>query len=205
MPAGMWKIFRKSFRKALVTDLGYDSENASEIMKKACSRYKEIIEKLPEFEKEDRFKPNIVSCAMFSAFLMKMSRKPSVEKATEFYCKSMMTGAMKLFCRISGKNKFTENDIESMQETAALKAADRNPYSWNMEFLPYEDGSGYEARFTHCGICTLMRKLRLSEYIPAMCHFDYTMSNAGGVTDFVREYTLASGGPYCDCGYKKKA
>ena len=38
----------------------------------------------------------------------------------------------------------------------------------------------------------------------AMCHLDYTMSEAGGVTDFVREYTLASGGPYCDCGYKKK-
>ena len=30
------------------------------------------------------------------------------------------------------------------------------------------------------------------------------MSEAGGVTDFVRQYTLASGGPYCGCGYKKK-
>ncbi len=39
---------------------------------------------------------------------------------------------------------------------------------------------------------------------PAMCHLDYTMSEAGGVTNFVRQYTLASGGPYCDCGYKKK-
>ena len=26
----------------------------------------------------------------------------------------------------------------------------------------------------------------------------------GGATDFVRQYTLASGGPYCDCGYKLK-
>ena len=32
-----------------------------------------------------------------------------------------------------------------------------------------------------------------------------TMSELGGASDFVREYTLASGGPYCDCGYKKKA
>ena len=24
------------------------------------------------------------------------------------------------------------------------------------------------------------------------------------VTNFVRRYTLASGGPYCDCGYQKK-
>ncbi|MBR2255758.1 MAG: hypothetical protein IJ899_00135 [Blautia sp.] len=31
------------------------------------------------------------------------------------------------------------------------------------------------------------------------------MSEAGGACDFIRENTLASGGPYCDCGYKKKA
>ena len=30
------------------------------------------------------------------------------------------------------------------------------------------------------------------------------MAEAGGATDFIREYTLASGGPYCDCGYHKK-
>ena len=35
----------------------------------------------------------------------------------------------------------------------SLKAADRNPYSWNMEFYEYPDGSGYEGRFTRCGIC----------------------------------------------------
>ena len=73
-----------------------------------------------------------------------------------------------------------------------------------MDFYEYEEGSGCEARFTTCGICALMRKLGLEKLIPAMCRFDYTMSEAGGVTDFVRQYTLASGGPYCDCGYKKK-
>lgn len=26
----------------------------------------------------------------------------------------------------------------------------------------------------------------------------------GGASDFVREYTLAFGGPYCDYGYKKR-
>ena len=39
---------------------------------------------------------------------------------------------------------------------------------------------------------------------PAMCRLDYTMSDAGCASDFVREYTLASGGPYCDCGYHKR-
>ena len=49
-----------------------------------------------------------------------------------------------------------------------------------------------------------MQKLGLYDLTPALCHLYYTMSEAGGATDFVREYTLASVGPYCDCGYKKK-
>ena len=118
--------------------------------------------------------------------------------------KAMMTKLMKWFCRMSGKSKFTEKDIAGMKATAALRAADRNPYSWNMEFYEYPDGSGYEGRFTKCGICVLMKKLGLYDLTPALCRLDYTMSEAGGVTDFVRQYTLASGGPYCDCGYKKK-
>ena len=91
-----------------------------------------------------------------------------------------------------------------MKKTAAFKAAKRNPYSWNMEFYPYENNRGYEARFTKCGICHLMKELGLFQYVPAMCQLDFTMSRAGGVSEFVREYTLASGGPYCDCGYLKK-
>ena len=52
---------------------------------------------------------------------------------------------------------------------------------------------------------TNMKEYGFYDMVPAMCHLDYTMSELGGASDFVREYTLASGGPYCDCGYKKKA
>ena len=204
MPAGMWKIFKKSFRKALVTDLGYDAKKASEIMKKACPRYKEIIGKLPEFEKEDRFKTNILSCAMFVSVLLSVYRRPTLQEATDYYEHAMTTKATKWFCKRAGKTKFSEKDIEAQKKTAAFRAGDRNPYSWNMEYLPYEDGSGYEARFTTCGICVLMREYGFGDLIPAMCHLDYTMSKMGGASEFVREYTLAGGGPYCDCGYKKK-
>ena len=100
-------------------------------------------------------------------------------------------------------NRFRE-DIAEMKKTAELKAADRNPYSWNMDFYEYSDGSGYEGRFTKCGICVLMNELGLFDLTPAMCRLDYTMSEAGGATNFVRRYTIASGGSYCDCGYKKK-
>lgn len=204
MPMGMWALFGKSFERNLITELGFDRDTAKMTAAKAKPRYKEIIAGLPEFEKADRFKMNIVNCALLSAFVLNMSERPDVERLTEYYAGSMMTPAMKWFLRRSGKNKFSDKDISSMKATEKLKAADRNPYSWNMEFLPYPDGSGYEARFTACGICTLMRELGLYDLVPALCRLDYTMSEAGGASDFVREYTLASGGPYCDCGYKKK-
>ena len=148
---------------------------------------------------------NIVNCAMLCAFVLSMPQRPDVDTLTEYYAAAMMTRAMRWFCRQSSKIKYTPQDIAGMKATAKQKAADRNPYSWNMDFRAYPDGSGYEARFTKCGICALTKKLGLFDLTPAMCRFDYKMSEAGGVTDFVREYTLASGGPYCDCGYRKKA
>lgn len=49
-----------------------------------------------------------------------------------------------------------------------------------------------------------MKKLGLYDLTLAMCYLDYTMSEAGGASNFVREYTLASG-PYCDYGYQKRS
>ncbi len=202
MPAGIWMLFAGSFQNDLVKKLNYTPEQAKQIKKLACGKYREIIGKLPEFEKGDRFLMNIVSCAMPAAFVLNMPERPSVEQLTEYYAYAMMTGQMKWFCRVNGKKKFSAGDIRGMEETVALKAADRNPYFWNMDLYPYPDGSGYEARFTRCGICTLMKELGLFGLVPAMCNLDYTMSEAGGTTDFVREHTPASGGPYCDCGYR---
>ena len=262
MPMGMWVLFAGSFQKQLTAVLGYDAATARAITKKAklqyrqiiaglpefekadrfkmnlvnCAmvgafilsmpqrpevdrltdyyarsitkkakpQYRQIIRRLPEFEKADRFKMNLVNCAMLGAFVLSMPQRPEVDRLTDYYAKSMMTKPMQWFCRKSGKSKFNAKDIAAMKATAALKAADRNPYSWNMEFYEYPDGSGYEGRFTKCGICVLMKELGLYDLTPALCRLDYTMSEAGGVTNFVRQYTLASGGPYCDCGYKKK-
>ena len=204
MPMGMWALFAGSFQNQLTVVFGYGTNTAKAITEKAKLKYREIIRDLPEFEKGDRFKMNLVNCAMIGAFLLSMPQRPDVERLTVYYANAMMTKPMQWFCRRSGKSKFTQKDIAGMKATAALNAADRNPYSWNMEFYEYPDGSGYEGRFTKCSICVLMKELGLYDLPPALCHLDYTMSEAGGVTDFVRHYTLASGEPYCDCGYQKK-
>lgn len=203
MPLGMWTIFHSSFTQQLTEVFGLTRQQAKAVEGLAKPKYRELIEKLPEFEKADRFKMNIVNTALLAAYILNMPERPKVEPLTKYYADSMMIPAMKWFCQKSAQSKYTEKDIANMRATEQLKAAERNPYSWNMEFYPYQDGSGYEARFTQCGICTLMKELGLYDLTPALCHLDYTMSEAGGGTEFVRQYTLASGGPYCDCGYHK--
>lgn len=204
MPHAMWILFGKSFRTHLTTIFHLDASTAKEVAVKAKKKYKEILADVPSFEKADRFQTNLVNAALLAAFILNMPERPDMDTLTVYYAKSMMTKPMKWFCKKSGSSKFTDKDIAGMQATAKLKAAERNPFSWNMEFYPYADGSGYEARFTKCGICELMKKLGLYDLTPALCHLDYTMNEAGDANEFVREYTLASGGPYCDCGYKKK-
>ena len=69
MPFGMWTMFADSFQKQLMAVLGYGTNTAKAITKKAKPKYREIISELPEFEKSDRFKTNLVNCAMIGAFI----------------------------------------------------------------------------------------------------------------------------------------
>jgi hypothetical protein len=54
---------------------------------------------VPEFEARDRFKMNLVNCAMLSAFLLAMEEKTTVEKLTAYYEASMMTPLMRFALR----------------------------------------------------------------------------------------------------------
>ena len=53
MPFGMWALFAPSFRKQLTAVLGYDTDTAKAITKKAKPKYKAIIADLPSGQKND--------------------------------------------------------------------------------------------------------------------------------------------------------
>ena len=95
MPFGMWTMFAGSFQKQLTAVFGYGTNTAKAITKKAKPKYREIISELPEFEKSDRFKMNIVNCAMIGAFILSMPERPDVERLTVYYANAMMTKPMK--------------------------------------------------------------------------------------------------------------
>ena len=80
MPMGMWTLFAPSFRKQLTAVFGYDTDRAKVITKKAKPAYRKIIDGLPKFEKGDRFKMNLVNCAMIGAFILSMPEHPDVKR-----------------------------------------------------------------------------------------------------------------------------
>ena len=111
MPFGMWVLFAGSFQKQLTVVFGYDVDTAKTITKKAKPKYREIISELPEFEKGDRFKMNLVNCAMIGAFILSMPKRPDIERLTVYYANAMMTKPMKWFCRRSGKANLPQRTL----------------------------------------------------------------------------------------------
>ena len=196
-PKAMWKLFKKNYKKQL--KLVLEEPSAGYVMSKAKIKYREIVETINEFDKGERFLFNILSCAMLSAIILNLSREYNVNQITMFYCNAMNNKIMRKAAKKS--NVYTSQGRALLKNQAKNSELQSNPYSWVFEV---EDGANlneYTATFKSCGICYLMNQLGIGQYIPAMCAFDYEMAKMNN-TEFARTYTLAAGGPYCDCHYK---
>lgn len=196
---GMWLAFRGSFLSALAEVLRETSPAL--VMKKAQSDYRIILSGVDEFDQDDRFIINILSCAMLSAVLRSVEKTYEVSKIQEYYETAMNTPVMRFFATHSGV--YTIKGQAAMKRRAERSQEITNPYSWKFTYEPGKTVNQYTAIFSTCGICRLMREFGLEKYIPAMCAFDYAM-NAMDHTEFSRKYTLALGGPCCDCHYSHR-
>ena len=200
MPKLMWTVYKGTFKKQLTKTLR--EENPNEVMKLAHKKYKEILADVDEFEKGDRFLINILSCAMLSSVLLSVKNKYTVEEVRVYYRKAMCENFITKFVATKSKS-YTEKGRKKLKERAIKSQSGTNPYSWKFTVEDGETINQYVATFYTCGICYLMTKLGLKEYISAMCTLDYDMA-AMNNTVFTREYTLAGGGKYCDCRYDHK-
>ena len=196
----MWAGYKSTFKKHLAKTL--DETEPNGVMKAAHKKYKEILSDVPEFDKCDRFLINILSCAMFSAVLLSVKRKYTLAQARAYYRNATCDNFLTKMASKKSKS-YTEKGREKLKQQAKRSESITNPYSWKFKIEDGETINQYTATFYTCGICRLMKKLGLKEYVPAMCTLDYDMAKLNN-TVFTREYTLAGGGEYCDCHYDHK-
>lgn len=200
LPKLMWSVYKGTFTKQLTETL--DESDPKGVMKRAHAKYKEILSDVTEFDKGDKFVINILSCAMLSAVLLTVDNKYSVEDVRVFYRKAMCENFVTKSAATKSKS-YTLNGRKKLKEQALRSQSVTNPYSWKFSVEDGETLNEYTATFYTCGICFLMTKLGLKEYIPAMCTLDYDMAELNN-TVFVRQHTLAEGGDCCDCHYFHK-
>lgn len=192
-----WTVFSGTFKKELPKIL--HESDAKTVMKNAHAEYRIILSGVDEFDKGDRFLFNILSCAMLSAILLHLNRKPALEEVRRYYSTAMSTNFLMQKFAKKGKS-YTEKGRAKLKADADKSQNCTNPYSWRFTVEDGETINQYTATFYTCGICHLMTKLGLKEYIPAMCSFDYDLAEMND-TRFTREFTLAGGGNFCDCHY----
>lgn len=197
MPKLMWGCYQRTFKIELAKTLS--ETDPKSVMKEAHKKYKEILLDVTEFDKGDRFLINILSCAMLSSVLLSVKNHYSVEEA-RFYYRHAMCGNLITKIASKGSKSYSPKGREKLKEQAKRSESNLNPYSWKFSVSDGKTLNQYTAYFYTCGICYLMRKLNLQEYISAMCTLDYDMAKLNH-TVFTREQTLASGGKWCDCHY----
>lgn len=197
LPQGMWQLFRGSFEKRLPL-LEVDIPNA--LMKRVKVRYREIVEGIQPFGENDALEMNIISAAMLAAVYLSLPEKPEVKAVERYYAAAMDNRVMGLFLKRS--NYYTAKYQSDLSASAQRSRQSANPYSWRFVFTPGPTLDSFDAVFDHCGICHLFQTLGISDVVPAMCAYDYTMAEKTG-TVFSRQYTIAGGGPHCDCHYQK--
>ncbi len=105
----MWAVFRKSFEQNLAV-FGIDKSVGQTVMKKAKGEYKNIIGKIPEFEKGDHFKTNLVNASMLAAVLLSLPERPDVKSVEVYYRKSIMTPPVKK-CVLAAENENSRQRI----------------------------------------------------------------------------------------------
>lgn len=195
-PKAMWLVYKKSYKKELTI---FKVVDKSSLMKKAKKEYKEIIKSIPEFDKNDLYVINIINCALFSSILLSLDKKP-LKDETDLYYKNAMNNAWITKKAVVSERNYTEKGRKRLKKAAEFSKINKNEYSWIFDFKEGESLNNYSAYFHTCGILKLMTELGLREYVSSMCKYDYEMARLNN-TEFKRDFTLESGGPYCDCNY----
>lgn len=198
LPHGMWLLFRSSFEKQLPV---LKVNLPGDLMKRAKARYQEIIGDITPFGKNDALEINIINAAMLAAVYLSLPEKPEVSAVARYYAAAMDNPVTKLFLKRS--NYYTARYQAALSRSAQRSQRSTNPYSWRFVFTPGPTLHSFDTVFDRCGICFLFQQLGIGDVVPALCAYDYTMAEQTG-TIFSREFTIAGGGPHCDCHYQKR-
>lgn len=196
-----WQMSAPSYKKSLGI-IGVPDSESVKVMENAKKRYSKILDRIPKYGKNDVLFINLLSASMLAAVYLSLDNKPDIERMKQYYA-ATMSGSFISRNYLKNGNFISPKFQNKLKKSGEKSQNAINPYTWRFKYIPGKTDDSYDAIFDKCGICNMMKDLGIPELTPAMCAYDYTMAEIQGYI-FTRKYTLASGGPVCDCHYKRK-
>ena len=192
------RVFGIVFTKLLK---GYYKENhkdvdINKIAKEIKREYRAIIERTPGLPKDNYMAGNLKGAAWFFALARKMpGMTPDLmnKMVDELMYSDFM---VKLH-----KGKREKGTLFSPKEQAkmgnAAKNSENSEYEmdWKFTYEPGKDDIKYN--ITKCGVCRLAERENMLEYLPCMCHMDFSKYEIQGAK-LIRTKTLANGDEICN-------
>lgn len=165
-------------------------------IKNIKKEYKAMILRTPALSKDNLMTPNLKGAAYFFAvakIMPNMSPQLMNKMLDDVMYSKFMVNLYKK-ARVNGK-LFSEVYQEKMYRDSLRSQNSNDEMDWRYTYKKGEKEVYFE--MTKCGVCLLARRENLLEFLPCMCHMDYSKFEIQGAK-LVRTKTLANNNECCD-------
>lgn len=194
----MWLLLGSAAKESLPV-LGVDDPKV--FWQESKKIYRREMNKLPEYGPNDVLKINLAHAVMLGAVYEACSSKPDVDAMTKFYRELFLRQRI-ILAALKRMDMLKPSMVRRQRVIAERSRKATHPFTWQFT-VDIEDENRFTAVFTRCGIYDYLNSRGMAHIAPAMCAIDYLFGECSNHW-FLRESTIATGGPVCDCGYVSK-
>ena len=191
-------VFGTVFSKLLKSYYAKNFPNIDikKVIKEVKKEYKAIILRTPGLSKDNYMASNLKGAAYFFAIAKKVPDM-TPELMNKIVDESMHSDFM---MKINKKKRekgllFSKAEQERMQKDSIRSQKSDDEMDWRFTYEGGKDEVSYT--MTKCGVCKLAQQEDLLDYLPCMCHMDYSKYEIAGAK-LIRSKTIANGDGVCD-------
>ena len=169
--------------------------DAKAVLKKTAQEFKAMIQRTPGLDGKGMEFNLVGSCWLFAM------AKSIPEMTPELFCEItedfVSSDMMKKMCKKTRKKGllFTDKAMAKWAKDAEESQDSQYEMDWIYTFKWAPDT--YDINYTKCGCHRLAQRENMMEYLPGLCHTDFTKYKLKGAK-LTRNHTLANGDGYCD-------
>ena len=166
-----------------------------DVLKKTKKEYKAMLERTPGLNGNFMESNLVGACWYFALVKSCPGMTPKLlDEINEVCLNSPMMVNMHAKCRKKGL-LFTDKEMEKWEKASKISQSSNLEMDWVFTFKHGKDN--FDIDYTKCGCCRLAERENMMEYLPCLCHLDFSKFKVKGAK-LTRSCTLEKGDSHCD-------